>query len=274
MGTIYRLTLLEMLRKKFLLLAVILAIIFLIFYGVGLYLISQGMQRSDSSSFYPIFVAQMFSLAIYTSSFLAALLVVFSVSGTLAAEIENGILHSIVPKPIRRFEIVGGKFLGIATISILFNILLLTAILGVSWLVTHRPAGNLPTAFVYYCLQPLVLLSITGFFCVHLPPIAAGVTGLMLYMIGIVGGMLEQFGAILRNPSLVNTGIISSLLIPTDPLYRLIYGAVTPKVGGILANAGPFGAASLPSVWMVVYAIVYLLLFFGLTLRNFNRKEL
>jgi ABC-type transport system involved in multi-copper enzyme maturation permease subunit len=273
MGTIYRLTLMEMIRKKFLMLVLILAGIFLIFYGVGLYFMIRDLWRIDSP-FTTIYTTQMLSFAVYVSSFLSALLVVFSVSGTLAGEIENGILHSIIPKPIRRGEIMKGKFLGVATMSILFSILLLTTILGVSWLVTHRLAANLPMAFAYYCLQPLVLLSVTGFFSVLLPPIAAGVTGIMLYMIGIIGGMLEQIGVILNNPSLVNTGIISSLLIPTDPLYRLIYAAVTPKVGGTLANANPFGAASLPSVWMVVYAIFYILLFFGLTIRTFNRKEL
>lgn len=261
MGALYLLTIKEMLRKKFLLLASLLAILFLLFYGLGLFFIHRDMQR-HVSQFYPIFAAQMMSMAIYMSSFLSALLVVFSTAGTLAAELENGILHSIVPKPIHRSSIIGSKFAGVATISIIFDLLLLSCILGVSWLITRQPVQHFPLALSYYFLQSLVLLAATLYCSVLLPTIAAGVTGIMIFMVGVIGGMIEQFGVLLNNQSLVNTGIVSSLIIPTDPLYRLIYATVTPKMGNILSNAGPFGAASLPSVWMVVYAVLYVLVFF------------
>ena len=95
----------------------------------------------------------------------------------------------------------------------------------------------------------------------------------MLYMIGVIGGAIEQFGAFFNNRSLVNTGIITSLMIPTDPLYRLINHAVTPNNGG-LYNMGPFGAASLPSLWIVVYALIYIAIFGILAGRAFSRRDL
>jgi hypothetical protein len=74
---------------------------------------------------------------------------------------------------------------------------------------------------------------------------------------------------------MINIGVVSSLLIPCDAIYRM---AVT-RTGGMLGssfivNFGPFGGASTPSIWMLVYALIYIAVMILLAMYFFEKKDL
>src|SRR6476661_2312401 len=56
----------------------------------------------------------MVGLGFYTINFLAGVMTIFASVGTIAGEIESGTFQAIVPKPIARWQLVVGKFLGFA----------------------------------------------------------------------------------------------------------------------------------------------------------------
>lgn len=48
-----------------------------------------------------------------------------------------------------------------------------------------------------------------------------GVAAFMSYAIAIIGGFIEQMGTMMNNPSMINVGIASSLIMPSDGLLNI-----------------------------------------------------
>jgi Cu-processing system permease protein len=129
---------------------------------------------------------------------------------------------------------------------------------------------------VLFAFHPLVLLSVTMLGTTGLSTIANAVMVFMLYALSVMGGVLEQIGYYLRNDSLIDSGILASLLMPADSLYRkmvhyLLPGAESGLAAGFL---GPFGSLGEPSVWMMVYAVLYVAMFLGLAVKSFSKRDI
>ncbi|MDP2211644.1 MAG: ABC transporter permease subunit [Candidatus Aquicultor sp.] len=288
---IARLTFKEALRKKILVAAIILSVLFLTVYGVGLHYATntieqqtaQGVGRGmDNGSIAgaDIMVESskklLILLGLYFSSSIVSLLAILSSVGVVSSEIENGIIHAMMAKPIRRRDIILGKFGGYAAMLSVYSALLFLSVLLLNYFIAGAALGNVPLLIALFIIQPLVFLAVTLAGSTAFSTLANGIAAFTLYIASAVGGMLEQIGAMLSNDMLVNTGIVTSLLMPADAIYRMIASLVTNVPGGSI-NAmffGPFGAMSAPSTAMVVYAIFYLVGFVGLASSMFSRKDI
>ena len=119
-----------------------------------------------------------------------------------------------------------------------------------------------------WCCSPLTLLSALIF-----PRQRAGVLALGLHGLAFVGGWIEQFGAITQTPRAVNVGVIASVLMPSEALWR----RAAFEMQSPLANAmriSPFSTLSVPSMSMVVYAGLYLAIVLALAIRRFSQQDL
>jgi hypothetical protein len=91
---------------------------------------------------------------------------------------------------------------------------------------------------------------------------------------GLIGGMMEQIGAMV-NQTVYLLGIFSSLLAPFDVIYRLMLNQVFADLGtGAPFFAGLNASSTIPSKWMVLYILLYM---FGLLLyacHKFSRRDL
>ncbi len=86
---------------------------------------------------------------------------------------------------------------------------------------------------------------------------------------------MEQVGALIRNQAAVNVGIISSLIMPADSLWKKAVGYF--QSGAVSNNPfelGPFAAITEPSSFMVFYGIIYLLALLIFALWSFPRRDL
>jgi ABC-type transport system involved in multi-copper enzyme maturation permease subunit len=97
----------------------------------------------------------------------------------------------------------------------------------------------------------------------------------MLYGIAFIGGWVEQIGAILRNETAVDLGIVSSLFMPADVLWK--YASTVFQSTNIMANesfAGPFTIGSQPSDSVIFYGLVYVSALLLLAMWSFTRRDL
>ncbi|HEY3374907.1 MAG TPA: ABC transporter permease subunit [Candidatus Aquicultor sp.] len=287
MLTIASLTFKEALRKKILLAGVILTLLFLLVYGVGLHYVTLGLQeqaknfggRADGLNA-NVMVEQskrmLFILGIYFSSSIVSVLAVFSAVGSVSSEVENGMLHAILAKPIARRSIIIGKFIGYALMLIVYSLLLFTSVLLLNKYLTGVDIPNSLTAIGLFTLQPLILLAVTMMGSTRLSTLANGITAFMVYMIGVIGGMVEQIGALIQNSSLIHAGVVTSLVIPVDAMYRKLVVALFGSSSNPLEafSFGPFGAASEPSSAMVVYVFIYILGLLGVAAYAFRRRDI
>jgi hypothetical protein len=95
----------------------------------------------------------------------------------------------------------------------------------------------------------------------------------MLYGLAFVGSWVEQIGAVLESQAAVQVGIISSLLMPSESMWRIVADLMQPA---LIRQAGvpPITIYSKPSNAMIVYAVIYALALVGGALLQFNRRDL
>jgi len=94
-----------------------------------------------------------------------------------------------------------------------------------------------------------------------------------MYGLAFIGGWIEQFGSLLHNQTAINVGIITSLIIPSEALWRRASYEMQSPLSGALGMS-PFSAISVPSALMIVYAILYLLVALGVTVNVFQNRDL
>src|SRR5574340_1112527 len=87
-----------------------------------------------------------------------------------------------------------------------------------------------------------------------------------LYGLAFIGGWIEQFGAMIQNATAVKVGIIASLIMPSETLWRrAAFEMQTPLAGAL--GMSPFGTISVPSPLMIGYTGLYLLVTLALAIR-------
>ncbi len=124
-------------------------------------------------------------------------------------------------------------------------------------------------------LSSIILMTVSMACSSTFSALATGGIVFGLYGLGFIGGWLEQIGAVLKNQTAVNIGIASSLIIPTEALWkRAAYEITSPIVRSLGVAAGPFAAVSVPNPRMILYAILYTVLMFFLAVHRFSKRDL
>lgn len=274
--TISHLTIREAARRKILWAALILGLLFLLVFGLGYYYINRDIQRSVSipnklllKEIYSFF----FMSGMYAVYFLTVAMSVLTSVDTLSREILSGTIQTLATKPVRRWQVLIGKWLGFVGMLTLYLLLMAGGTSGIVFLITGYTADNLLTGIGLIWLTGVLMLSLSFLGGSYLSTLANGVLAFGLYGVAIVGGWVEYAGWFTKNQVAVNVGILSSLIIPSEALWkRAAYVMQSPVVSAI--GFSPFTAASPPSRMMVWYAVLYLLVVLVFAVWQFGRRDL
>lgn len=211
-------------RRKVVLVVGVLTLGFLVLYGAGLHFIGQTFNANWQANPYDqVQAIFLFVLGVYFSGFLVAGLSIMSAVGSISSEIENGTLYTLATRPLSRSSLLLGKFAGQAAMLTMYAALFFLALVGlVYWQLGMTIPGILP-ALGLFVLEPLVLLAFTMLGTTRLPTMGNGILAFALYALAVVGGMIEQVGALLNSTSAMYAGVITSLLLPADSLYRRLW---------------------------------------------------
>jgi ABC-type transport system involved in multi-copper enzyme maturation permease subunit len=277
---IARLTFKEASRRRILLAALLLGLLFLVIYGLGFHYIMRDIEKNfDSSRVVELNEIRNFLLmaGIYVVNFLTAMMTVLTSVDTLSGEINSGTMHTLVSKPIQRWEIVVGKWLGFAGMITLYLILMGGGVMGLIYLRSGYVAPNPIQALALVWLNGLILLTVSLLGGTILSTLANGVLVFGLFGVAFIGGWIEQIGSFIRNVSVsqtaVNIGVITSLIMPSEALWkRAAHEMQSPLVAAL--GVSPFSSNTYPSVMMIAYAVLYLLAALALAVRLFNRRDL
>ena len=273
------LTLQESLRRRALLGAVLLTLAFLALFGYGS---STAFREISTNPLLPadtrtIVTGEILLAGLYGVANIGALLAIFVAVGTIATEVEEGTLHAIVPRPLNRWEIVLGKWLGLAIMVSVYVVVTGLAACLIVYYLSGYISAYLVTGLLLIALKALILLSISMLFSTFLPALTSGIIAFILYAVSNVTGMVEQFGHLIRNQTLIDIGIITSLVIPSDAIWKMAASQIQPPAVNLLTSlrvGGVFSVVNPPSVWMALYALVYLVAALGGALLIFQRRDL
>jgi ABC-type transport system involved in multi-copper enzyme maturation permease subunit len=274
---IARLTFREASRRRIVLAALVLGAVFLLIYGLGIHFIHEDMAKQGQELQRVVAVPILSFLALsalYVVNFLTLALAVLTSVDTVSGEIDSGTIHTLAAKPIRRWEIVLGKWLGFVSMLTLYLLLMAGGVVGLTRLILDYAVPNALRGLVLMWINEILLLNVTLLGGTRLSTLANGVLAFAAYGVAFVGGWIEQIGAFLGNQTTVMIGILSSLLLPSEALWkRAAYEMRTALADAVPPNPF-FSSVSVPSQAMVVYAVCYAVAALVLAVHSFKRRDL
>jgi ABC-2 type transport system permease protein len=266
--TIARLTILEASRRKLLIALAGLTVVVVVLTSWGFSRLPTMKDVTPAevrlaASQLTILVAFMFSGVLALGSTLVA-------APSIASDIESGIALAILPRPIRRSEVLMGKWLGLAVLVTVYAAGSgLLELLGI-WLGTGYLPPNPAAALAFVAAEGIVLMSLALLLSTRLAPMTGGVIALVLFFVGWIGGIALAIGQVFDNSTIKNIGVGSRLVIPTDGLWHGAIYYLEPqdiltaaRAAGRARAGNPFFADAPLSIayllWVAAWIVVILL---------------
>jgi len=272
---IARLTIREAQRRRLLWVALFMGVAFMLVFGIAFHYIQLDIERHPSIEDQASFVSILLLTAgLYAVNLLVNVVAVLVSVTTLSGEIESHTIDAIITKPISRWQVVIGKWLGFAVLVLGYLVLLVGGLMLIVYLRSGFHMDNIGRGVLLMALAALLVLSVSIAGGTRLSTIANGVLAFMLFGLAFLGGLVEQVGALIRNQAAVNVGIVSSLIMPADALWKKAVAYFQPRSMGNPFELGPFAAITEPSGLMVVYALFYLVVLILFALWSFSRRDL
>jgi ABC-type transport system involved in multi-copper enzyme maturation permease subunit len=186
-------------------------------------------------------------------SLFGVIIAIFVGIGLVSKEIEKKTLYTILSRPVRRWEFIAGKYLGLL-LTLVVNTALMTVGFYLALLIfingLKRADVMLLVAVYFIVLQFMMMVAITLLFSTFSTPIFSAIFAFALYVIGTFGEDLKNFAAMSQGatkwlamgasyvmPNFASLNVIaqaaheqsvSTSLIFSNTVYALLYSlAVT-----------------------------------------------
>lgn len=270
--TITWLTFHEARRRRMALAAVLIGVLFIVLFGIGVWLIAREIEQNAPLALQRQAQSFLLIAGLYVVHFLTVMLAIFASVDTVAGEISTHTIQALVTRPIRRWQVILGKWLGFACMLIGYLGLLSAGVIAAMWLIAGYWPPNVAAGLTLLALEALTLLSLSLLGGTRLSTLTNGVVLFMLYGLAFIGSWVEQIGALLQSNDAVRIGIIASLILPVEALWRRVAYLMQPPLTNSLP--GPFSTPSVPSEAMVIYAAIYAAIALLLAMRSFGQRDL
>lgn len=264
----------EAARKKILWMALAAGAGFLALFATGLHFQTKDIAARIHSPVVRSQIANgMLMVGMYAADLLTVLMTILTAADTLSGEISSGTLHAVATKPITRREILAGKWLGFTLMLTAYVALMLGGVALTGYLISGASASHLLTGLGLVWLESILLLNLTLLCGTAFSTLTSGVIVLGMHGVAFLGGWIEQIGVATSSPHAVDAGIIASIIMPSESLWRrAVFEMQSPLTSAL--RFSPFSSFSVPSRMMVAYAAVYLVIALALALRQFHLKDL
>ena len=264
----------EAARKKLLWTALVVGLGFLIVFGGALYYQVSDFRASSMPPFlrYQILSA-MLMVGLYSVDLLAVVMTILTSVDTISGEIASGTIQAIATKPVARWQVLMGKWLGfVAMLGIYVGLMFGGTLAAGYWIAGVSLQNPLRGGLLIY-LECLFALTATFLMGTWFSTLTNGVIVLGLHGLAFLGGWLEQMSGFTQGSGLVTLGVASSLIMPTEAIWRRAAFLMQPPLAGAL-QFSPFANVSVPSGAMVGYAGFYLIILLVLAVYHFQRRDL
>jgi ABC-type transport system involved in multi-copper enzyme maturation permease subunit len=260
----------------------VLGVAFVIIYSVGIHFILTQIANDAAVNMPNQMAANIMNaeatntflmMGLYAATFLSVAMAALLGADTLAGEINSGTIQTIATKPIRRADVVLGKWLGFAELLGLYVLLLAGGTTLSVFIQSGYVPDNLLIGLGLIYMESVLIMTITLMLSAAFPALATGGIVFGLYGLAFIGGWIEEFGALLQNDTAIKVGIITSLLNPSESLWkRAAFEMQTPLMGAFFGS--PFASLSVPSPVMMVYTFLYVIVVLFIAVRTFQTRDL
>jgi ABC-type transport system involved in multi-copper enzyme maturation permease subunit len=166
-----------------------------------------------------------------------------------------------------------GKWLGFAILLAFYSMLMSGGTVLSVWIQSGYTPRNFLTGLSLIYFESVLIMTISISCSSFLSGLATGGVVFGIYGLSFIGGWVEQIGAVMQNATAVQVGIVTSLIIPSESLWRRAAFEMQSPLSGAL-GISPFGTTSAPSMLMIGYAAVYLVVVLMAAISTFNHRDL
>jgi len=267
-------TMREAARKKMLWMALVAGAGFLALFATGLHFQTKSLMTHGTSPVLRREIAfAMVTMGLYAVDLLAVLMTILTSVDTVSGEIASGTIQAVATKPVPRWQVLLGKWLGFVGMLTAYIAIMVCGVNLVTYVTAGVTARHLGEVLLLMWMESVLLLSVTFAFGTYFSTLTSGVLALGLHGLAFLGGWIEQFGALAQTPSAVNVGVIASVLMPSESLWRRAAFEMQSPLASAM-RISPFSTLSVPSGAMVVYAAAYLAVAMAVGLRRFSQVDL
>lgn len=264
----------EAARKKILWTALLAGASFLALFAFGLhYQIEDFGARSTAPFIRYQILSAMLMVGLYTVDLLAVVMTILTSIDTISGELSSGTIHAIAMKPMARWQLLIGKWIGFAGMIAVYVAIMFGGTIAMAyWLGGVKPVNPIHGGLLVY-LECLLALTVTFMFGTWFSTLTNGVIVIGLHGLAFMGGWLEQMSGFTESARLVALGIISSLIMPSESVWRRAAFEMQSPLAGSLPFS-PFADVSIPSPTMIGYAVAYLLVALAIAIYHFQQRDL
>lgn len=273
--TIVHLTLHEAARRRVLFATALFGLVGLALFALGLHFVHREItQEAGQSLVRQRFMLTFFTMAgLYAVNFMMVMTAVLVPVDSISGEIASGVMQTVAAKPVRRSDIVLGKWLAYAIIVAGYLALMAGGILAITRVITGLTPPNVHLGLPLMLLEGLVLMTLSIAGGTRFSTVTNGVIAFGLFGLAFIGGWVEQIGTHAGNETARDIGTIASLIMPSEAMWQLAAWTMQPTMMRELSMT-PFSPASVPSVAMVAWAAGYVAVVLMLALIGFRRRTL
>ena len=282
---ITRFTLQEAIRRRLFLTMAILTLLMLVLFGLLIHAAIDRMQANNVANGTDPTLPTIYAgiaitiLAMWLVYLVISTMTIFLTISMISGEIEAGTFVVIVPKPLRRAEIIFGKWLGYALILGLYTLLLSLAFMGIIYWFTGYWPTHAFAAIGMLEMSMLVLLGLITLCGAFVPTVANGAIAVMLFMGAFISSIV-QFAIPAQDYMVQNITAVISLIMPTDAMWHGASYYLFPAAIGVLQNFSvssvntPFTATQPISPQLLTWAILYSLVLPLIAILRFQGRDL
>src|SRR5262249_7831542 len=144
----------------------------------------------------------------YAVDLLAVVMTILTSVDAISGEIASGTIQAIATKPISRWHVLIGKWMGFAGMVAAYVAVMFSAVAAVGYFIGGViPRHALGGALLVF-LECLLVLTVTFACGTRFSTLTNGVIVLGLHGLAFLGGWIEQIGAITGSTRLVTLGVV------------------------------------------------------------------
>ncbi len=278
---ITRLSIREAVSRRLVLIGVVVSLAFLALFAVGFAALYDRVGTeigSQAGSSDLAFAASFITvLGLYIVRFLAALLAIFLASSAVATEIDSGLLHAVLARPLSRRSWLAQRWLAFVLVTVGYVTVMTLAVLGIAGAIADYAPLDAGRAIAVVALELAVLLSVGLLASTAWSSVTSGVVTFCLFGVAWLAGIIELIGEQLRNTTMQLIGIATSLVMPSDALWRGASFYLQPPSVLILTRSqggNPFAGIAPPTTRLIAWSIGYAVVLLALAAWRLRRRDL
>ena len=276
---IARLTLREAVRRRLLWALVGLTVVIVVLTAWGFSRLAEATPITGPTQI--LGISQVTVMLAFMFSFVLAMTAVFAGSPAIGPDIENGMLLAVLARPIRRSELMLGRWLGLAVVLVGYALVAGYLELGAVVFATGYAPSDPLTAPFYLAGEALILLTLAIVLSTRVASVAGGAIAVVAFGLAWMAGVLGGLGDAFNSDVLRWAGVVSRLILPSDVMWRGSAGALSPTndiltAGGINAAVyrfSPFSGTA-PSLEWLLWTIAWVVGMLALGVFLLRRREL